>query len=73
MQKVITSPEGTRKELYVPLWFTMQVARPHNYVCCTVRQRIPAHLEPDRSSSPSGTINADDKTAEKELTCTLYT
>ena len=28
MQKVITSPEGTRKELYVPLWFTIQVETP---------------------------------------------
>ena len=28
MQKVITSPEGTRKELYMPLWFTIQVETP---------------------------------------------
>lgn len=38
----------------------------------TVWQRIPDHLGPDGMCSPCRTINADDKTAEKELTCNSY-
>ena len=67
MQKVITSPEGTHKELYMPIQFTIQAET--TYTCCTVRQRISDQLGPERLPSQCRTINADDKTAEKELTC----
>ena len=54
MQKVITSPEGTRKELYMPIRFTIQAET--TYTCCTVRQRISDQLGPERSPSQCRTI-----------------